>query len=163
VTVSIVRKGTDVSISYVIHNERGEIVEVHDLPVAYVHGAGRDLFPRIEQALEGRAVGDRVAVELPPAEGFGDHDPYLTFTDDLESTPPEIRCLGAEVQAANERGEERTFRVTRITDGKLTVDANHSLAGQTVRFVVTVAAVRPATKGEMRQGVPQTGAPLILQ
>jgi FKBP-type peptidyl-prolyl cis-trans isomerase SlyD len=163
VTESTVKPGTVVSITYVLHNEHGEIVEVHDLPVAYVHGAGGDLFPLIEQALENHKVGDRVEVELPPEEGFGAHDPNLTFTDDLENTPPEIRHLGAEVQAENERGEQRTFRVTRIADGKLTVDANHPLAGQTVRFVVSIAAIRPATKEEMRQGVPQTGAPPVLQ
>lgn len=57
----------------------------------------------------------------------------------------------------NERGERMTFRVTRIADGRLTVDANHPLAGQTVRFRVTVVAVRPATLDEIANGMPADG------
>jgi FKBP-type peptidyl-prolyl cis-trans isomerase SlyD len=47
--------------------------------------------------------------------------------------------------------------VTRIEDGKLTVDANHPLAGQTVKFIVTIVGVRPATLDEIANGIPADG------
>jgi len=159
----LVERDKVVSITYVVRDARDEIAEVRDLPVAYLHGAGSDLFPRIEQALDGHAVGDQVTVELPPQDGFGEHDPALTFTDDLDNTPPEIRFVGAEFELENQDGERRQFRVTRIADGKLTVDCNHPFAGQTVKFVVTVAAVRDATPEELRAGVPQAGLPPLVQ
>ncbi len=102
-----------------------------DLPIAYVHGANGPLFEKIEQALEGRQAGDKVEVLPPPQDGFGEHKPELTFTDDIGNVPPEHRRLGSEVLFENERGEQMQFRVTRIEDGRLTVDANHPLAGQT--------------------------------
>jgi FKBP-type peptidyl-prolyl cis-trans isomerase SlyD len=149
-----VAKDKVVSITYLLRNERGEIFEYRSLPVAYVHGAGSDLFPKIEQALEGRAVGERVTVTLTPEEGFGEHDPKLTFTDDLENAPPELRRVGAEFEAENARGEVIRLTVTRIADGKITVDANHPLAGQTVTFEIEVVDIRDASEEERRTGQP---------
>lgn len=149
-----VTKDKVVSLSYTLRDGRGEIFEHTDVPISYLHGSGQDLFDKIEQALEGLSVGDSVEVELSPNEGFGDHDPDLTFTDDIENVPPEFRRLGAELEAENAQGEGMRFVVTAIENGKLTIDANHPLAGQTVRFDVTVRAIREATPDERRMGRP---------
>jgi FKBP-type peptidyl-prolyl cis-trans isomerase SlyD len=146
-----------VSLTYVLRNQAGDIFEYRDLPVAYVHGAGSELFPRIEQALEGRTMGERVEVKLAPAEAFGMPDPKLAFTDDLENVPTELRRLGLEFEAQNAKGETIMFRVTQINGDKLTVDANHPLAGQTVTFEVTVADIRDATAEELKTGRPLGG------
>ena len=128
--------------------------EIRDLPVSYLHGGTSDLFPKIEQVLEGKNVGARVSVTLTPAEGFGAHDPKLTFTDGLENAPPDLRQIGMEFEAQNANGESMVFRVTRIADDKITVDANHPLAGQTISFEVAVQNVHDATPEEIRLGRP---------
>lgn len=51
-----------------------------------------------------------------------------------------------------ETGDVIVFRVTDITDGQVTVDGNHPLAGQTLRFEATVASVREATAEEIDHG-----------
>jgi FKBP-type peptidyl-prolyl cis-trans isomerase SlyD len=150
----IVTKDRVVSLTYTLRDGYGEIFEHTDVPISYLHGSGQDLFDKIERALEGLSVGDSVEVELSPAEGFGEHDPNLTFTDDIENVPPEFRRLGAEVEAENAQGEGIRFVVTSMEDGKLTIDANHPLAGQTVRFDVTIRAIRDATQDERRLGRP---------
>ena len=38
--------------------------------------------------------------------------------------------------------------VTKIEDGKITVDGNHPFAGKTITFGVTVVGVRDMSKGE---------------
>jgi FKBP-type peptidyl-prolyl cis-trans isomerase SlyD len=156
-----VAKNKVVSLIYVVRNEKGEIFEYRDLPVSYVHGSGADLFPKIEQALEGRAVGDRVAVQLTPADAFGDRDPKLTFTDDIENAPPELRRVGAEFEAQNAKGESIMLTVTRIEGDKITVDANHPLAGQTISFEVTVQDIRDATPEEISNGRPAGDLPTL--
>jgi FKBP-type peptidyl-prolyl cis-trans isomerase SlyD len=150
----LVTKDKIVSLTYTLRDGHGEIFEHTDVPISYLHGSGEGLFEKIESALEGLEVGDSIDVELSPGEGFGEHDPALTFTDDIAHVPPEYRHIGAEVEAENERGEAVRFVVTAIADGKLTVDANHPLAGQTVRFAVTVQAIRDATPEERRLGQP---------
>lgn len=101
----VITRNKVVSLTYILRNEKGEICEYRDLPVAYLHGSGEDLFPKIEQALEGRTVGDSVSVVLTPEESFGQHDPKLTFTDDIENVPPELRRPGSEFEAQNAKGE----------------------------------------------------------
>jgi FKBP-type peptidyl-prolyl cis-trans isomerase SlyD len=158
---AVVAKNKVVSLIYVVRNEKGEIFEYRDLPVSYVHGSGTDLFPKIEQALEGRAVGDRVAVQLTPADAFGERDPKLTFTDDIENAPPELRRVGAEFEAQNAKGESILLTVTRIEGDKITVDANHPLAGQNISFEVTVQDIRDATPEEIRNGRPAGDLPTL--
>ena len=158
---AVVAKNKVISLIYVVRNEKGEMFEYRDLPIAYVHGSGADLFPKIEQALEGRAVGDRVSVQLSPADAFGDRDPKLAFTDDIENAPPELRRIGAEFEAQNAKGESIMLMVTRIDGDKITVDANHPLAGQTVSFEVTVQDIRDATPEEIRNGRPASDLPTL--
>lgn len=158
---AVVGKHKVVSITYRIKDQGGEIVEINDLPVEYVHGGGSDLFPKIEQALEGRGVGDSVSVTLSPEEAFGGHDPRLTFTDELENAPPELRQVGMQFEAQNAKGETISLVVTRIADGKITVDANHPLAGKTITFEVTVQGIRDATEDERRSGRPGPAAPRL--
>ena len=69
-----------------------------------------------------------------------------------------FQTLGAQVEMQNDRGETRSFIVSRIEDGRLTVDGNHPLAGKTLRFVVEVNDVRDATPEEIAAGVPDQPA-----
>ena len=98
-------------------------------------------------------VGDTVEVALTPEEGFGPHDPNLTYTDDLDNVPSEFHRLGAEVEMANDKGDSKTFVVTHIENGKLTVDGNHPMAGKVITFRIKVTEIRDATEDEMVNGV----------
>ena len=156
--MQIVAKHKFVSFTYVITDTEGDLLERSDLPMSYVHGSDAGLFIPIEQALEGLRVGDSVDVTLTPEQGFGPHDPDLTFTDDIDNVPPEYRFVGAEVEFENEGGESRKFTVSHIQDGKLTVDGNHPFAGKTLVFTVNVIAVRDATPDEIVNGAPAPGS-----
>ena len=155
-------KGRVAYITYSVVDQAGMVVAQHDQPIAYVQGGDSGLFGKIEQALEGKQGGDRVEVELSPEEGFGEHDPDLTFTDDLANVPPEYRQLGAEVLFENDKGETMMFYVTRIEGDQLTIDANPPLAGQTVTCVVNVLDVREATPEELSTGVAADSPPPML-
>ena len=150
-----IKKDMYVELTYAILDAQGEIKERVDIPVKYIHGRDSGLFPQIENALEGHAKGDRVEVFLTEHEGFGPSDPNLIFTDDINNVPSEFHQVGAEVEMQNDRGEAKKFTVSKIENGKLTVDGNHPLAGQTIQFVVTVGEVRLATKEELKSGVTQ--------
>ena len=76
-----------VFVSYQILNQQGELVEHSDLPVGYVHGVGGPLIEKVEAALTGAGEGDEIEVSVSPEEGFGLHNPELTFTDDIANVP----------------------------------------------------------------------------
>ncbi len=158
----VVQTGMVVYITYSILDPAGNVVEQHDLPVGYVQGANSGLLPSIESAVAGRKAGDRVEVQLPPEDAFGEYDPELTFSDDIDNVPPEFRRVGAQVQMTNEAGDTKTFYVTSIENGMLTVDGNHPLAGQNAVCVVSIMDIREATPDELASGMAADSAPPAL-
>jgi FKBP-type peptidyl-prolyl cis-trans isomerase SlyD len=149
----IIAKNKFVSLTYTITDETDEIVERIDLPVPLILGHNSQLIEKIEDALIGKKTGDVISVELSAEEGFGPHQPDLTFTDDLQNVPEEFQRIGAEVQFQNEQGETKEFRVISIENGKLTVDGNHPLAGKAITYNIAVSEVRDPTPEEMTNGV----------
>ena len=160
-TGQFVDKNKVVSFTYSITDESGAVIEQSDLPISYVHGGPHDLFEKVEQELEGSVVGDTVEVRLSPEEGFGAHDPDLTYTDELDNVPSEFRRVGAEVEMMNDQGDTRTFTVTHIEDGKLTVDGNHPMAGKSIVFHIKVTGIRDATPEEVANGVEPMLMPVL--
>ena len=143
-----VQRNKAVFFIYSILDENGTILEQSDLPIGYVHGADSGILDKLEQGMEGRVVGDNVSVALTPEEGFGEPDPNLMYTDDINNVPPQFHFVGAEVQMENDQGEVKNFVVSKIEDGKLTVDGNHPLAGKTLKVRITIHEVRDAREGE---------------
>ena len=137
----------------------GDVLEQSDVPLGYVHGGYSELIHKVEYALEGCKVGDKVDVPLSESESLWAYDPSLTYTDDIENVPEQFRQIGASVEMANESGETRTFFVTEINDGKLTVDGNHPLAGKAITFHVEVKSIRDASPQEIKKGKPQDATP----
>jgi len=52
----------------------------------------------------------------------------------------------------NEKGEPKSFIVTRFDDKTLTVDGNNPLCGREVTFVLEVLSIREATDEEVDLG-----------
>ncbi|BAO43178.1 FKBP-type peptidyl-prolyl cis-trans isomerase [Thiolapillus brandeum] len=155
-----VKPGKYVSISYTIRDEDDNVVEQHDLPIGFVYGSDTELIGGMDQAILGKAPGDEVEVDLPPQETFGEHDPNLTFVEELENVPPQFRHVGAEVQMQNEAGDTKTFYISRIEDDKVTIDGNHPLAGKMLKVHVKILEVRNAQPGEEQtSGIHSTQAP----
>jgi FKBP-type peptidyl-prolyl cis-trans isomerase SlyD len=157
---NIISKGKAVHFTYSITtDDDGNVMEQSDIPIGYVHGGYSELIDKVEAALEGCKVDDRLDVPLSPSESLWAYDPSLTFTDDLKNVPEQFHQIGAQVEMANEGGETKTFLVTEIKDGKLTVDGNHPLAGKAITFHVTVKTIRDATPEEIKKGRPADDLP----
>ncbi len=153
----IIGPGKFVTLTYSITDGKGTVMEQSDLPVSYIHGGDTELIGGMDRAVAGKCAGDKVQMTIGPQDAFGSHDPALTFTDAIENIPEPFRRLGAEVQMQSESGEVKTFIVTRIEDGRLTVDGNHPLAGKTLEVTVKIVSVRDATKEDAMQIA--TGSP----
>lgn len=160
--VPIVTKNKAVFFTYSITDENGVVVEQSDLPVGYVHGARSDIIEKLEIAMNGLSLGDKVDVMLTPDEGFGELDPELTFTDDMVNVPPEFHQIGAEVEMHNDQGDVKKFVVSKIENGQLTLDGNHPLAGKNITFHITITDIRDADPQEIQTGRPDDNIPQIL-
>ena len=150
-----IRNSKFVALTYTITDDTDEILERIDVPITYIQGRDSNVIEKIEKALEGHQEGDDITVEISPEEGFGPHQSELTFTDDLENVPPEFHKIGAEVEFQNNQNEVKKFLVTKIENGKLTVDGNHPFAGKIIKYNIKVREVRDATAEELANGVEQ--------
>lgn len=59
----------------------------------------------------------------------------------------------------NEKGESKSFLVTRIDDKTLTIDGNNPLCGREVIFKLEILTVRNATEPEIELGGPVDAEP----
>jgi FKBP-type peptidyl-prolyl cis-trans isomerase SlyD len=149
-----IAKGKVVFVTYALYDQKGQLFEKSDIPIGYIQGAEKGLFFKLEEALNGKVEGEKISVTLAPTEAFGEHRPDLTFTDEVANVPPQFHHIGAQIDFQNDQGDIKTFTVSNIEDGKLTVDGNHPLAGQSVRFDLMVVEVRNPTPEENAMGEP---------
>jgi FKBP-type peptidyl-prolyl cis-trans isomerase SlyD len=146
-----------VEIHYTLFNEDQEKVDGSrdGEPLPYIHGQ-KNIIPGLEQALNGRVVGDTFSVTIAPEQGYGDYDEEKVSIIDAESFAgfDEIE-VGMLCQLDDEEGDAQLVMITHIdeAEGEVTIDANHPFAGQTLNFEVEVISVREATEAELRDGI----------
>jgi FKBP-type peptidyl-prolyl cis-trans isomerase SlyD len=131
-------------------------IEMHDAQgvqlqpasdVTYLHGGYGELFEALERALEGKAPGESVKLQLEPEQSFGEYDAALVRVEPAERYGKGI-AVGMEVEE-----DARFYTVTDIAAGKVVLDGNHPLAGMALRFSLEVISVRSARPEEIRGGV----------
>jgi len=120
-------------------------------PMTYLHGA-QNIIPGLEQALEGKVVGDEVEVTVEAADAYGERSddriqqvPMEAFQE-MEKIEP-----GMVVTAETEQGPVNLV-VTEVDEATVTVDANHPLAGKSLKFEVKIESIRDASEEEVAHG-----------
>lgn len=130
----------------------GNLIDEGSQPFVYLHGGYEGIFPLVEEALAGKAVGSELEIKLQPEDAFGEYDPSLILIEPLSLFPEGIE-VGMQFERTTEDGEdERVYVITDIADGKVVVDGNHPLAGVALVFQCVVTEVRPATAEEIAHG-----------
>jgi FKBP-type peptidyl-prolyl cis-trans isomerase SlyD len=144
---------TAVLIHYTVTSSTGEVLDSSDSddPLAYIHGQG-DIVPGLEQALTGKSAGDKVQVTVEPKLGYGERE-----ESKVQQVPRSAFEDGAQIEAGMRFQTESDdgdviVTVTQVSPDQVTIDANHPLAGQTLRFDVQVVSVRKCTAEELEHG-----------
>lgn len=114
---------------------------------AYLHGGYDNLFAKVEQALEGLAVGEKITVDLSVDEAFGARDEKLAIVIAKSEFPPGIK-VGGQMRGAGPNGP-MLYNVLKVKGPHVYLDGNHPLAGLALRMSATVRSVRPATAEEI--------------
>lgn len=147
-----VGRNTVVTISYELFDSAGKLIEKTAEPISYLHGGYHGIFPRVEDVLDGKGVGERCQIRLEPEDAFGEYDAQLVRTEPRDRFPANVK-VGMQFEGAPEGSKEYiTYTVTDVTDDQVVVDGNHPLAGQTLVFNCTVTHVRTATGEELTHG-----------
>jgi FKBP-type peptidyl-prolyl cis-trans isomerase SlyD len=144
---------TFVTLAYTLYDEEGDVLDRVDeeTPVSYLHGYGQ-IVPGLERGVEGMVKGDARSIVVSPADGYGEYDPAGVLEVERSDFPrPEDVAAGDEFVAESSSGEAMPLTVLEVRDDACVVDTNHPLAGEVLRFEVTVIEVRPATESEIRR------------
>ncbi|SRR6266542_4681760 len=156
---------TFVTLAYTLYDEDGDVLDCteEEAPLSYLHGYGQ-IVPGLERGIEGMAKGDARSVVVRPADGYGEYDSDAVLEIDRSEFPhPGEIDIGDEFVAESDEGDAVPMTVLEVRSDSCVVDTNHPLAGETLRFDVTVLDVRPATEGEIREAEEAfgSGTPLV--
>jgi FKBP-type peptidyl-prolyl cis-trans isomerase SlyD len=148
-----IEKEKFVELNYkVIDEKTGDVLVTVNYPIGYVHGINDVMNEEVTKHLDGRKVGDIIEVPIDMKQVYGERNESLVFTDNIENVPEEYREIGMTITMENEKGEPKSFIVTRFDDKTLTVDGNNPLCGRDVVFVLEVLNIRDATDEEVDLG-----------
>jgi FKBP-type peptidyl-prolyl cis-trans isomerase SlyD len=108
--------------------------------------------PAVMAELEGKAAGEVIEVPIDCNQLYGPRDESLVITDRLQNVPEEYHEVGMSILMENDRGQTKTFLVTRVDKTSITIDGNNPLCGREVIFRLEILLVRDATDEEIQHG-----------
>ena len=149
----IISEGKYVELKYrVIDVKTGSVLTEVEFPLGYVHGVNTVLAPQVMMELEGKAAGDTIEVPIDCNKLYGPRDESLVITENIHNVPDEYRKVGTAILMENDKGQTKTFTVTRIAGDVIVIDGNNPLCGREVVFKLEILSVRDATEEEMAHG-----------
>jgi len=148
-----IQDGKFVELTYKVTDKKsGHVLSSVEFPLGYVHGHNEILAPSVHKELEGKSAGNVIEVPIDGNQIFGPRDESLVVTDHIENVPEEYRQVGISILMENDKGQTRSFIVTRMDDETLTFDGNNPLCGREIIFTLEILTVRDATDEETRAG-----------
>ena len=103
-------------------------------PVEFTLGAGQ-VIPGFEQAVVGMSPGESKTVEVPADQAYGPYREELVQEIDRELVPEDLKLeVGQQLALRLSPGRSIRVTVTKLTESKVTLEANHPLAGKDLTF-----------------------------
>lgn len=110
-------------------------------PLEFTIGKGQ-LLKMFEEAVIGLEVGKTITVEIPAKDGYGERQEHLAGKIPIEKLPPEIIPeIGLKLQSQTPEGQPIILTITDFTDSEVTLDANHHLAGEDLKFEIELVEI----------------------
>lgn len=134
--MSIASKGKTVKVHYTGKLKDGTIFDssADREPLQFTLGDG-NMIKGFDSAVDGMSVGDDKVVTIPSVEAYGEKREDMMLDVPLEQVPAEIKPeIGMDLSIQNQMGQPTPVKVVHVDDKKITLDANHPLAGQDLIF-----------------------------
>jgi FKBP-type peptidyl-prolyl cis-trans isomerase 2 len=102
----------------------------------------KQVIPGFEQAVIGMKKGESKITEIPADEAYGQHNKDMVLVVERSQFPADLepqvdQCL----QLCQPDGQNMVVRVTEVSDAKVTLDANHLLAGKALTFDIQLIEI----------------------
>ncbi|MFQ6083355.1 MAG: peptidylprolyl isomerase [Candidatus Aminicenantia bacterium] len=136
---------TTVKMDYSLFLKSGEMVASTEgkEPIEFKFGQG-ELLEALERKIEGMEPKEEKEIVLTPEEGFGNINHEAILEIPKNNFPEDVELKeGMTFRLQRDDGQIVPFIIRRVKDDLVTIDFNHPLAGETLRFVVIIREVNP--------------------
>lgn len=141
--MSVVAAGNKVKIHYTGTFDDGEVFDSSRKvePLEFEVGTGQ-VIPGFDNAVVGMAVGETKQVRLLEDEAYGPYNPEMVFDADPEQFEEGLVLeVGQQFQTQMEDGTPLLLTVKSVEGEKITLDANHPMAGKVLNFDLEVVEI----------------------
>ena len=126
-------------------------------PFCFLFGH-HNLLPALEQALEGKSVGDSFSVFIDFENGYGDYDdakrviiPKANFKEEGKKNRELLR-VGNVIPMQDDKGNQMRGEVLKVDYMGVHLDFNSPLAGLDLQFEGKIVTIREALPVELEHG-----------
>ncbi len=111
-------------------------------PLEFTLGSGM-VIAGFDSGITGMQIGEKKTVHIPVTEAYGPSDENLVFEFNRSDLPKDIPFeVGMQLNMhADGEGQVVPVTVTDVKEDKISVDANHPLAGQDLVFEIELVSV----------------------
>jgi FKBP-type peptidyl-prolyl cis-trans isomerase SlyD len=138
---------------YVLKDSAGKVIDQSEQgnPLAFIENQNQ-IIPGLEKEIKLLQVGDEKVIDVKSDEAYGPMMKELVQDVPLNMLPDASKLkVGDRFWGETSEGR-RPFTVTGVNATHATMDGNHPLAGQDLRFEVKLVKVREATEEELTHG-----------
>lgn len=121
------------------------------VPLAILVGQ-QNMLAGVEAAMLERDVGDRFEVELSPEKAYGKRHEEAIQRVPIKHLMTKGKLRVGQLVRINSKPHPQDARVVKVGKFNVDVDANHPLAGKTLKFDIEIMEVRDATEEEISHG-----------
>ena len=137
------KKGDAVDVHYTGRLEDGSVFDssVGRSPLSFTLGDG-NMIKGFDAALYGMVIGDKKTVIIPAAEAYGERRQDMMIEVPLSQVPPDIQPeIGLQLTLQGPGGQPMPVTLVDMDEEKITLDANHELAGQDLIFDIELVSI----------------------
>jgi peptidylprolyl isomerase len=110
-------------------------------PLQFTVGEGQ-LIRDFEQAVVGMNPGESKTIQIPAENAYGPHHEEMIMVVDRSEFPEDLEPkVDQMLQVRQQDGQTFAVKVTDVSESKVTLDANHPLAGKDLTFDIQLSEI----------------------
>ena len=135
--------GNTVKIHYTGKLDDGTVFDssVDVEPLEFTIGAG-EVIMGFEGGVIGMGIDESKNVHIPADQAYGPHIEEMVAVVDRSRFSPEVEPkIGGMLNVPQEDGSTISATITEVSESKVTLDANHPLAGKDLNFDIELVGI----------------------
>lgn len=113
-------------------------------PLEFTLGSGM-IIKGLDDAIYGMIVGEKKVANIPCADAYGEVHPQARQAVPRSEFPDDIPAeVGTQLQMQSPEGQVIPVKIVEVTETKITLDANHPLAGEDLTFDFEITGIDAA-------------------